>query len=130
MQKYIVSGRLTKDPVIKELKVGEETKKVANSSLAVRKIGKENETEFIELTFWNNGADYFAKNYHKGDAVIVYGIPSARAYQTQDGNVRATLCVTINEIERLSSGQPKEQVEAPAQEQTKLTPVDSGDLPF
>ena len=129
MQKYIVSGRLVKDPVIKELKVGEETKKVANCSMAVRKVGKTDEAEFIELTFWNNGADYFAKNYHKGDAVIVYGIPSARAYQTQDGNVRATLCVTINEIERLSSGQPKsqEQPDTQAPTNTKLT---DNSLPF
>lgn len=127
MNKFIVSGRLVKDPTSRELTVNGQKKIVANCSIAVRKVGRENETEFFELTFWNNGADYFAKNYHKGDGVVVYGVPTARAYQTQDGNIKASIGITINEIEKLSSAQPRnqEQPQAP----TNTTPSDNS-LPF
>ena len=129
MNKFIVSGRLVKDPTSRELTVNGQKKIVANCSIAVRKVGRENETEFFELTFWNNGADYFAKNYHKGDAVIVYGTPTARAYQTQDGNIKASIGITINEIEKLSSAQPKSQEQPDTQAPTNTKPTDNS-LPF
>lgn len=130
MNKYIVAGRLTRDPETKTIKVGDGEKNVASSSLAVKRFGKSDEVDFVEVSMWNNGADYFAKNYHKGDSVVIYGIPSARAYQTKDGNIKAQLIVTVNEIEKLSSQQRQEEPEEQKPEQTSLTPVSNGDLPF
>lgn len=132
MNKYIVSGRLVKDVTVKEAKVGNDTKKVASSTLAVKKYNSD-ETEFIDLTAWNNTADFMARNYIKGDGVVVIGIPSAKAYQTKDGEIKAQLTISVSEIERTTPKQnkPTEEKEQPKEPgQTKLTPISDSDLPF
>ena len=135
MQKLVIVGNLTSDPVSNQTKDGRE---VTNFTVAVnRRKTQQNqnpEADFFRVSAWDklakNCKDYLAK----GRKVCVVGSVSVNTYTGQDGTTRASMNVMAQDVEFLT---PKSESNdsAPAQSApdpaVNMTPVDPGsELPF
>lgn len=74
MNKFIIVGRLTSNPEIKELENGN---KVCNVTLAVDRPYKDKEgnkiTDFLPYALWNKSAENICKFSKKGDLISLEG---------------------------------------------------------
>lgn len=136
MNSVKLSGRLTRDPELKQTPAGVP---VASFSLAVdRKFNRE-EADFIPITAWRKTAEFVAKYFHKGQRVIISeGRIRVTPYTDRDGNKRTRFEVVADEVEFGESRRAPEDQEAgsvAAEYMTggqfeELGEEDPGDLPF
>ena len=99
MNRLMIIGNLTGDP---ESRVTATGKNVCNFTVAVnRRSG--NEADFFRVSAWEKNAENCGKFLSKGRKVCVVGPVSVRTYQANNGETRASLEVTANEVEFLSS---------------------------
>jgi single-strand DNA-binding protein len=89
MNCIILTGRLTKDPLLKYTPSGVP---VAEFSLAVARpftnAQGQRETDFFDIVVWRKQAELVANHLGKGRLVAVQGNLQTRSYETQDGNKR------------------------------------------
>ena len=131
-----LSGRLTRDPELKQTPAGVP---VASFSLAVdRKFNRE-EADFIPITAWRKTAEFVAKYFHKGQRVIISeGRIRVTPYTDRDGNKRTRFEVVADEVEFGESRRAPEDQEAGSVAADYMTSgqfeelgeEDAGDLPF
>ena len=135
MNKLTIIGNLTRDPELRTVGSGIS---VCDFTVAVnrRRTGEgQQEADFFRVTAWRQLGENCAKYLAKGRKVCVVGPVSVRTYQTQQGETRAQLEVTADDIEFLS---PRDQAEEhyqaherkAIQQESQFTPVNSEDLPF
>ncbi len=128
MNKLTIIGNLTRDP---EARTTQSGVNVCSFTVAVNKRNKQNNTEeadFFRVTAWRQLADICGKFLQKGKKVCVIGPVGVSTYTGNDGNTRATLEVTADDVEFLSprvSDLPPEVPDAP-----KFQQVDVDELPF
>lgn len=137
MQKLFIVGNLTRDP---ELRTTPSGKSVCNFTVAVnrrRKVDGQPDADFFRVTVWENLAENCAKYLAKGRKVALTGEVSVRTYQTQDGQTRAELDVSTNDVEFLTpKGDSAPAESAPAESypkvdaQTGFANVETDELPF
>ena len=135
MNKLTIIGNLTRDPELRTVGSGIS---VCDFTVAVnrRRTGEgQQEADFFRVTAWRQLGENCAKYLAKGRKVCVVGPVSVRTYQTQQGETRAQLEVTADDIEFLSPrDQAEEQYQAQErkaiQHEAQFTPVNSEDLPF
>ena len=103
LNQAVLVGRLTKDLEVTENESGT---KVSNLTLAVPRNFKnaegEYETDFIEITLWNNIAENTAEYCRKGDIVGVKGRIQVDAYE-KDGEKKYFQRVVAEKVTFLSS---------------------------
>ena len=132
MNKVILIGNLTSDPLSHTTSEGKE---VCNFSIAVnrrKKVQGQPEADFFRVAAWGGLAGPCQKFLAKGKKVCVVGTISVSTYQAQDGSTRANMEVFANEVEFLASRGDAGQEEA-AEESAPApqpTPVDTDELPF
>lgn len=136
MNSVKLSGRLTRDPELKQTPAGVP---VASFSLAVdRKFNRE-EADFIPITAWRKTAEFVAKYFHKGQRVIISeGRIRVTPFTDRDGNKRTRFEVVADEVEFGESKQAPEDREAGSAAAEYMTSgafeelgeEDTGDLPF
>ena len=104
MNKVYLIGNLTRDP---EMRATSSGVSVCNFSIAVnRRFRNQNgqqETDFFNIVAWRQLGENCAKYLAKGRKVCVVGPVTCRTYVGNDGQTRASLEVTANEVEFLSS---------------------------
>lgn len=135
MNKLTIIGNLTRDPELRTVGSGIS---VCDFTVAVnrRRTGEgQQEADFFRVTAWRQLGENCAKYLAKGRKVCVVGPVSVRTYQTQQGETRAQLEVTADDIEFLSPrDQAEEQYQAQErkaiQRESQFTPVSGEDLPF
>lgn len=134
MNKLIISGNLTADPVAAATSTG---KTVTNFTVAVNEgYGESQRTTFFRVSAWEKRGEVCKQYLRKGSKVLVVGTVQARAYNSQTGEIRASLDVTANEIEFLSSrADDAAHAESAVpnsnrDEQTGMSVVENDDLPF
>lgn len=93
-------GRLTADI---ELKRTNDGTAVCSYSIAVKRPGVKDTTDFIDIVTWRQGAEYLAKYGSKGDIVAVTGSLQQRSWTDKDGNKRRVFEVVTTSVELLSS---------------------------
>ena len=93
-------GRLTADI---ELKMTNDGTAVCSYSIAVKRPGVKDTTDFIDIVTWRQGAEYLAKYGSKGDIVAVTGSLQPRSWTDKDGNKRRVFEVVTTSVELLSS---------------------------
>ena len=93
-------GRLTADI---ELKSTNDGTAVCSYSIAVKRPGVKDTTDFIDIVTWRQGAEYLAKYGSKGDIVEVTGSLQPRSWTDKDGNKRRVFEVVTTSVELLSS---------------------------
>lgn len=128
MNKLTIIGNLVRDP---------ETKTVGGSipvctfTVAVNRKGKDGkqEADFFRVTAWRGLSDICSKYLSKGKKVCVVGPVTVNTYSGQDGQPRASLEVTAEDVEFLT---PKGVTEGTAAPESKdeFVNVDEASLPF
>lgn len=130
MNKVIVMGRLAKDPEVRHLQIGNETKSVAKYSLAVDRRGSDNVADFISVTAWEKAAEFAEKYLHKGMKVLVTGRLQTGSYTNKDGAKVYTTDVVAEDQEfcekKTTSNEPTGPVENRDFENVDI----EDDLPF
>ncbi len=128
MNKVILSGRLTKDPEIKQTNSG---LNVCTFTVACdRKFKDANgnrAADFFTCVAWRQTAEFVAKYFAKGKPILVEGTLQMRSYDAQDGSKRSVTEIICDNVE-FCGNKPEGR---PAEPQNDgFTPVDDEDLPF
>ena len=115
MNKVILIGNLTRDPELRTTSAGDSvctfTVAVNRRRSSTAEAGQP-EADFFRVSVWRQQGENCAKYLSKGRKVYVSGPVTCRTYVGSDGQTRASLEVTANEVEFLSSR--NDQGEAPA----------------
>ena len=136
MNKLTIIGNLTRDP---ELRTTQSGISVCSFTVAVnrrRTQGQQPEADFFRVSAWRQLGENCGKWLVKGKKVCVVGPVSVSTYQGNDGNTRAQLEVTAEDVEFLSpAGQVEETPQAAPAQQTASAPagftaVETDELPF
>ena len=143
MNKVFLIGNLTRDP---ELRTTQSGVSVCSFTIAVNRRRPSNaeagqpEADFFRVTAWRERGELCAKYLAKGRKVCVIGPVSVRTFTGNDGTTRASLEVTADEVEFLSSRNDGEAggysapaaPEAPSADSQAagFTAVETDELPF
>ena len=119
MNKVILIGNLTRDPELRTTQSGDA---VCNFTIAVNRR-RSNQAEagrpdadFFRVTAWRQLGENCARWLIRGKKVGIVGCVSATAYMGNDGQARANLEVTADEVEFLSPANTIEATPQPTQE--------------
>ena len=136
MNKVILIGNLTKDPELRTTQAGDA---VCTFTIAVNRRKSNNaqagqpEADFFRVNAWRQLGENCARYLSKGKKVYVSGPVQCRTYTGQDGQTRASMEVTANEVEFLSPAGNTQQnaPQAPKTDaQSGFVQVDEFELPF
>ena len=144
MNKLTIIGNLTRDPELRTTSAGVN---VCDFTVAVNRRNRNRdaqsnqpEADFFRVSAWRERGELCAKYLAKGRKVCVVGPVSVRTYQANDGTTRASLEVTADEVEFLSSrndadaagGYSAPAADAPSAEPQAagFTAVETDELPF
>ena len=138
MNKWIISGNLTRDPETQTTPGGSA---VTHLIVAVnRRRANATETIFVRVSAWGKTGENAAKYLKKGRGVIVSGPLRATAYIDRDGQARPSLEIDADDVEFIGgqrSGDNQEPAAAPAATanpapvpETAYTAVIDEDIPF
>lgn len=132
MNKLTIIGNLTRDPELRTLNSGVS---VCTFTVAVnrrRKAEGQPEADFFRVSAWRQLGESCAKYLSKGRKVAVVGAVSVQTYQANDGTTRASLEVTADDVEFLSSRNDTDAVDsnAAAMEALGAEVVSDADMPF
>ena len=97
MNKVILIGRLTSDPVLRE----NETSKQVKFTLAVNRL-KEG-ADFINCIAWNKTAELISKYFKKGSQLAIEGRINTGSYE-KDGKKIYTTDVVVENITFIGTG--------------------------
>ena len=139
MNKLTIIGNLTRDPELRTTSTG---LNVCTFTVAVnrRRSGNSNqpEADFFRVSAWRQLGENCQRYLAKGRKVAVVGAVSVSTYTGNDGTTRASLEVTADDVEFLSSRNedagyaPAASVQpvAAAPAMNGFEEVDDEDLPF
>jgi single-strand DNA-binding protein len=134
MNKIILIGNLTADPQLRTTQAGDA---VCSFTIAVnrRKNAQagQPEADFFRVNVWRQQGENCSRYLSKGKKVYVSGPVQCRTYTGQDGQTRANMEVTANEVEFLSPAGNAQQnaPQAPRTDaQSGFVQVDGEELPF
>jgi single-strand DNA-binding protein len=109
-QQLILLGYLGSDPELREVSGGVP---VANFRMAVNRRWTtaegqvQEKTNWYQVTAWRRLAELAKQYLVKGSQVMVIGeVSSTRAYTDRDGNLRASIDVTANDIRFVDTRRP------------------------
>lgn len=102
MNKFMVTGRLTSDPVERATKEGNP---IISFRIAVDRWGNgQKVTDFFSCTAFSRQAETLKKlTFGKGAKVLVVGQMQIDSYTDRNGNTRETPNIVVNEFELLES---------------------------
>lgn len=129
MNRAILTGRITANPELRRTQNGTA---VVSFTLAVNRISKDEETDFINCVAWNQTAELMEKYVSKGDLLGVEGRIQVRNYESNGKKVYVTE-VMLDRVEFL---QPKKESNATQPKEAAADWDDAGfniddeDLPF
>ena len=96
MNIVILMGRLTRNPELRH--TGDGTP-VCSWTLAVDRIGKEKQTDFIDCVAWRDTAQFVAQYFDKGRMMACVGSLSIRDWTDKDKNKRRSYEIVVNRVE-------------------------------
>lgn len=103
LNKTILAGRLVAAPEVKQTASGNT---VCNIRIAVnRRVsgGDHPESDFFNVTAWNNTAEFIGRYFEKGAAICVVGRIQNRSYTDKDGNKRTLTDIIAEEAHFVES---------------------------
>ncbi len=154
LNKVILGGRLTGDPVLKVTPTGVQ---VCNFAVAVNrrftdKATGKSEADFFNCTAWRQTAEFVSRYFRKASSICVVGSIQTREWVDQTGQKRFATEIVVDEacfVDAKSEMPPMQAAQGtyapaqgtyipqdymtmpPAMDGVDLsTPVDDGELPF
>lgn len=115
MNKTIISGRLTKDPVMKVIQSNGKDVLVGRFVLAVQRRFKQNGeylTDFIPCVAFSSNAEFTEKYFCKGMKIIVEGRTQTRSYEDGEGRKVFTFEIVAEHLEFAESNKRKQMQDA------------------
>ena len=98
-------GRLTKDPEVRYTQTTNTL--VASFTLAVNRRfvrqGEEKQADFINVTAFNQQAEFVAKYFKKGNMIGIEGSIRTNRYTDKNGNNRTSFEVVVNNVQFVES---------------------------
>lgn len=99
LNKVIIEGRLTKDPVMEQSYSGTS---YCNFSIAcerrfANKEDGKHETDFFHLVSWRKTAEFIGRHFKKGDPILIVGRLQTSKYTDKDGNSRIATNIVVEE---------------------------------
>jgi len=136
INKVVLAGRITKDPVIKEFESGSKiiTFSIATNRYYKSKDGeKKEESEFHNCVAWNKSAEFINKYFSKGDPIYIEGRLKTDSYE-KEGVKKYSTKIIIDQIQFVGSkkrDKVKEDGEKPKEQTTaEMTDDMVDDIPF
>lgn len=115
MNKVILMGRLTRDPVVR-YSAGEHTMAIARYTLAVERRGRqkdgESKADFIQCVAFDKAGEIAEKYFFQGTKIVITGRIQTGSYTNRDGAKVYTTEVIVEDQEFAES--KKASGEAPA----------------
>ena len=124
MNKVILMGRLTKDP---ELRYTANSTPVCSFTLAVNRMFKKDEADFINCQAWKSSAEFISKYFQKGSSIAVVGRIQNRSWEDKEGKKHIVTEVIVEE--QYFAGDKKEG-QKPQHQQDEFSINDDDELPF
>lgn len=121
MNRLTIIGNLVREPETRTTQTG---KNVCTFTVAVNRRGGE-EADFFRVSAWDKLGETCQKFLGKGRKVCVLGPVSVRTYQDKNGETRASLEVTAQDVEFLS---PRGESGDTVDPDSGFTKVDVGDI--
>lgn len=103
MNQLTIIGNLTRDPELRTTTAGVN---VCSFSVAVnrpKREGQNQETDYFNVSAWRERGEICAKYLSKGRKVCVVGPVSVRTFTRNDGTTGASMEITAEKVEFLSS---------------------------
>jgi len=85
MKTFSLTGRLTHDPELRDVQVGDETKVLTELRIASRTNRPGKKTDYFTVTAWGNRARTIVEHLGKGRLVRIDGHSEHREVDTDDG---------------------------------------------
>ena len=108
VNKVVLSGRLTAEPVLRKTGTGNS---MVTFCIAVRSTAER--TNFLNCVVYEKLADLLYKNVTKGDKITILGTLSQRVYEGKDGMKRDIVEILVQEAEFQLKLQDADVVEEP-----------------
>lgn len=127
-----IIGNLTADP---EQRMTQSGKTVVSFTVAESNPRDKEHPSFVRVTAWEKLGEICCKYLSKGKKVFISGKPSAHGYKTRNGDIAASLELTAQDVEFLSSAAAQQEAQQPQEQkdaQTGFTQIPGADddLPF
>lgn len=115
LNKSILMGRLTADP---NLRKTPDDIPVLSATIAVDRLTKGDKriVDFIDFVAWRHNAEVIAKNFHKGDPIIIEGPIHIRNWTDKNGNKRRNAEIEITDFSFVPYRSQQDKDGAPAAE--------------
>lgn len=97
-------GRLCEEP---NLRRTQNNDAVMSYTLAVKRPGSKDKTDFLNCVTWKQGAEFLSQYAGKGDMVAVSGSLQCRDYTDKDGNNRRAYEIVTDRVELVSRKKPE-----------------------
>ena len=103
--KVIIGGRLTADPEQKQTTSGIS---VVSFTVAVTRRGKDNETDFFNVTAWRDMAEFVSRYFRRGSSVCITGKLKNVTWTDKNGGKRLRTEILAEEISFVDSRSERE----------------------
>lgn len=132
MQKLEIIGNLTADPAVRTVNMATGSVTVCSFDVAVnRRNSNGKQTDYFRVNAWRGLGETCYKYLRKGSKVYASGTVSCRAYTNKDGKLVASMDITADDIEFLSSSRANGNDVAVALPDGAYTEVETADdLPW
>lgn len=135
INQVILMGRLTRDP---ETRVTQTGKNITSFSIAVDRMGSDDQADFFNITAWEKLADLVAQYLHKGSRVLVQGRLRQDSWEDKEsGQKRSRVEVTAFDVTFLDTPSSRSNDSAPASSKNEDSPeliddsvIDLDEIPF
>lgn len=137
MNKVFMTGRLVKDPEMRDVKVGDDTVKKCRFRIAVERRNAEGQADFFNVVVWRKQAENCGKYLKKGSKVSVIGRLENSSFTGKDGKEIQNTDIVAEEVEFLNrvvgnenSDEQRVIDEQPLVNNVDLMPIDDDQMPF
>lgn len=140
INQVILMGRLTRDPETRTTSSG---KTVVSFSLAVDRIGSEDQADFFEVTAWEKTGELVAQYLSKGRKALVQGRLRQDSWDDKDtGKKRSSVSVVATDVTFLDGPNTDSGTSAPTAKASSKSkdevivediddkPIDLSEIPF
>lgn len=129
MNKVIMIGRLTGDPVVK-YSAGDTPMAFATFSIAVPKEFKKGEADFFNCTAFGKQAEIIEKYFKKGSRIALVGRVENNDYTNRDGQKVHATRIAVKEIEFVDTKNDSAKKEEPEEFVHVPESISDSGLPF